>query len=429
LKAIDLRNYFFLTVVVAYLLLNYGVQVIKIGAPLAEWAIILAFLLSDKKRILLGINKVIWWPPFIVWWFIGGIHLLFEVPSEGFWAIRDANHLIESTFIFIGFMMTRDHIAYMEKKLFFFFGLVVLYAGVYPLRILLSHFSPSVTGEFGQNIPILFNYIDTPTLLMTAAALLLLNAKNRMPYLILAAVIVAYAVMVFQSRTIFLQLIAMALLIVYFRPPLFFRWLGALGIGMLVVAILPFAGIEIHGRLGQVASMDFIVRQFWAIFGVESLGLENAVEGVGHRLGWWVDLYHQWSESPFYVLFGMGYGIPLIDYILAGGIVVRDPHNSVITEIARLGIFGGGAMLMVQWFLVKTGLKTYKYSIKHQVGSKNLIPAILLYSVFVLVFAQTEDAFQKPFFTVSYYFLFGVLLKIRLFQQQDWQKNKQESMS
>lgn len=401
-------------VVVFYLLFNYGMQVVSFaGAPIAEIVLLIGLLAFHPLKLFVARSSLKTLTPFFLWWVAAFTHLIVEVFDYGFWAMRDASHAIESLYILLGASLTLKDVNYLTARIRIFFWLVIGYGATYPFRDVLQSISPHTVGQYGQSISWLGSYINTPLLLLLASSYFLINSKN----ILLPIIIICFTVVAFQTRTIYLQLLAIVLFYSVVRPD----QLGRIGFGLVgaltLLILLPVLGIQIEGRLGQVADFDFVIRQVMAIVGVSSAGLENAVEGNVHRLQWFAEVYQSWSSSFQSIVFGLGYGEPLIDYVLAGGVIVREPHNSIITEIARLGVLGGGAMILAQIMLFRLGLTTRRVAKELlDVRAVAFVEMAILYSILLWIFSVTEDGMQKPFNAIAYYFLWGVVLRIRMGQ-------------
>ena len=75
------------------------------------------------------------------------------------------------------------------------------------------------------------------------------------------------------------------------------------------------------------------------------------------RYLWWMDLLKQSTASVHTLLWGRGFGFPLIDFQIAGGITVREPHNDLIGILARMGLVSVVTFLWMQTLLILGGLR------------------------------------------------------------------------
>lgn len=74
--------------------------------------------------------------------------------------------------------------------------------------------------------------------------------------------------------------------------------------------------------------------------GEEDPELEGAAKSTQWRLRQWSNLIADWSRSPRSLLIGDGFGHVLTDSTVRGEIPVRQPHNTNLTVLARLGLLG-----------------------------------------------------------------------------------------
>jgi hypothetical protein len=413
-----------LWVIALYLILNYGFMQLRIpptgggGIPLGELLLLFSLATIRYGNLLPKLNSIIFLFPFIVWWLLGISRALVGMTEHGMWALRDATHVIESLFLLVGFAFAArsEVIEYFYQWLPKILIITCIYAIGYPAIGLLQDLSPKIIAGAGYEIPLFFMYTNTSMILLWAATYLVIfkNAPNigvRFRVFI-AATIVAYVIFLFQARTIYLQLIAIALLFLLYRKELIGKGVVIIVVILSFLFIMPFIGLQVVGRIGQTVSLEFIVNHFLAIAGIESEGLEGSVAGVNQRLGWWTNLYYRWTEDIGSILFGLGYGFPLIDFGLAGGIKVREPHNSYISILARVGVVGSVVWLWMHIILIKVWHRSYKRCEKMGLREgQNRLLILMVFFVLSWVFAIGEDAFEKPFVAIPYYFFWGVVLR------------------
>lgn len=353
------------------------------------------------------------------WWIYGLIHVGVGVQVHGVWALRDATHFIESFFVWIGFIVASrvDDI----NRIFRWAGMVLaiacLYSFLYPLRDQLQAISPKVQALAGYATPIFFEFRNTGKLVLTAAALIVLSRGKLLlaGRDILFTIIVAYVIMAFQTRTIYLQALALVGLLIWFRPALAGSVVKMAAIVTLALLSLPLLGVAFEGRLGGGVSLDFVWRHFLSSFAIESAQLEGAAQGVTLRFDWWIRIYERMVSDLGNLLFGLGFGVPLTDFRINNVIVVREPHNSFISIVSRLGLIGFAAFVVVKvhFFSTLIGLiRWFKVNdLEH--GARKLF-LCLLYFVFVIIGSMGEDELEKPYTAIPYYFLWGVVMFIAM---------------
>ena len=410
-----------LFVIGGYMILNWFFMLVRIppvaggGVPIGEilLAFQLCFLFKDFRWLPLFTNNLIFLL-FLFWWALGFGRVLLAFPEHGMWAFRDASHVIESLFLWVGFVFASTNSAI--DRLFVWLRRILLigcfYSFSYPWRESMMALSPTITAAGGYPVAIFVYYVNSGVLLLwEAVRRLIFNSGNA---LLFPGLITIYAITVFQARTIYLQCIAVLFMLLWHRPKVFGKMSLALGTGVLALALFLQAGIEFKGRIGQPISWEFMGRHFVAIAGIESQGVVGAAKGVDQRLGWWKDIFSRIVESPKNLLFGMGYGAPLVEFNSSKNVVVREPHNSYISILARIGLIGFLLFAGAHFLLIRAWFKAYnlcRYA-GYRLGQDRLF-MFMVYFVLIWIFSIGEDAFEKPFLTIPYYFFWGIVLHYR----------------
>ena len=422
---VEFRNNLLLVVVGLYLLLNDGFMQVRIpptagrGIPIGELVLLFSILTIHYDKLLPRISATIYLVPFTIWWSLGLSRVFMAVPEYGFWAFRDANHVIESLFLIVGFtfaaheQMLERFFHWLKKILV----LVCIYTLSYPFAETLKPLSPTLIAGAGYEIPLLFNYGEpSSALLIVASYYLVVSSIHVISFSVLhyfvAIFLLGFATFMFQARTIYLQIIAVSLLLLVYRSRSLLRVIIMIIVLVGFLATMPMVGLHFKGRLREV-SLDFLIKHFVAIGGVENEGVEGAAKGVPQRLGWWSDLYERWTSDVSTFVFGLGYGFPLINFRQHEGITVREPHNSYISIMARLGLLGGLAFIWMHILLLRIWHRTYKACGRmHWQEGENWLLILMIFFILLWVSAIGEDAFEKPYCAIPYYFFWGIVLRM-----------------
>jgi hypothetical protein len=419
---VGFRNNLLLLVICLYLLLDYGFMQVRLttgsssGIPIGELVLLFSLLTINYSSLLPRLSQTIILVPFVVWWAFGISRAVLATSSFGFWALRDANHVIESLFLVAGFSF-----AALPEQLERFFrwlrnilALICIYAIGYPLRETLQSFSPKLISGAGVEVPLFFTYINTSSLLILSSSYLLLISYAKKFYnIVLAVLLLGFSIFTFQGRTIYLQICAVFIAASFYRKEFMVKGMISILLLLGLIATIPVIGVNFRGRLGQEVSLHFLMNHFLTIAGVESEGLEGAAGGVPQRLEWWRNLYERWTSDVTTFLFGLGYGFPLVDFEDHQGITVREPHNSYISIMSRLGLLGIITFLWIHILLIKAWHNTYRacQRMNWQEAQKRLL-ILMIFFILVWVYAIGEDALEKPFVTIPYYFFWGIVLRV-----------------
>ena len=290
-----------------------------------------------------------------------------------------------------------------------------MYNSTFPAGKFLAKFSPRITAAAGYSMPLLFNYINAPVIFLTAASMLMLlrgpYARGCMRYL-WAALFLMISIAGMQSRIAYVLLISVPVFFLIFTRKVFSKWVLALSCALLLLACVLASGIEVKGRLGQKFSVDFVVQHLRTLSGSsENPALSGAAAGIGQRIGWWEQIGIKLRRTPESLAFGLGYGMPLTDFLLGQGVRVREPHNSYLSVLARLGVTGALLWICMHITLFWTWLSGFRLARRR--GWKLDEARLLVLAIFcfvVLLSAIGEDIMEKTFNASPYYFFWGVIV-------------------
>ncbi|MEO1265902.1 MAG: O-antigen ligase family protein, partial [Pseudomonadota bacterium] len=357
--------------------------------------------------------------PLLIILLLGIVRLALGIQEHGIWAARDASHMLTMLYIWIGFVVASapGFLDFFTRALRAMALAGLVYALGYPIRDTLSGLSPTITAPAGYTMPLMFNYVSGSIWSMTAGVNLLLARRPvfGLPATVVAGGLILYCIVIYQMRSSYLQFAAILCLLIAFRPQAVGRLsIGGI-IGIFVLMLVLVSGVEITGRLGEKFSLEFLSKHLLSIVGIGAGGediVAGAASGFTQRLGWWTKIFNDLTSDPVRLLFGLGYGIPLTDFVNNEGALVREPHNSTISFTARLGLVGLIAFVWLQAVLLVRWLKLYRF-VRRQ-GDFDFQVAMLTVMALaasIWMFSIGEDAFEKPFNSVPYYFFFGVMLR------------------
>lgn len=420
----------FILVSFSYLLFNYGFMQVRFpygqgfGIPIGEWTLLIGLILVRYKYLEVKIFYI-----FLFWWLYTAILLVYSVSTHGFWALRDASHVIESLFILIGFHFVsyyKYHSILIFIRLFKLLAvLLVLYAFLYTIKDQISNISPFITTGAGYEVFLFFHYLNTPYLLLVVAMSLIIlcnydrNIIHSIFFFIISIFILLIDIMLFPSRTLYLQIIFAMLFLVGISKKFILNFIILFGLVLSLLSISNFLGIELQSRTGVTVNAEYILNHFMSLSGKGEGTVSGSAEGVGLRLTWWIDIFNRLIDSIPALFFGLGYGIPLVDFIAVGakyaegGQVVREPHNSYISIIARSGVIGFLVWSAIQIYLISIWRKVAKVFPNNSI-EKYFLNIVMIYSICLWVLAIGEDSFEKPYNTIIYYFLWGMVIGLSI---------------
>jgi len=411
-----------LWMVAAYLILNVGFEMIRIppvgaGVPIGELVLATCLVVISSRTLLPVMAREVWMLPVLIWWGLSLTRSVIDAGSGGIWAFRDASQAIESLYLIVGFWYASSEtsLLYFFRWLRRLFVVAIFYGLLYPISDTLQNFSPKFAGLGSAATPVFFSEQNSAVLLLWAACWLLIEAprggRSTLLRDMFAGLLVAFAVAFAQARTIDLQVLFLGFVLLAVRKKAAAKWAGVLMFGLLLIVAISISGITLKGRLGQKVSLDFVTEHFATITGQGGEQVQSSAQGVPLRISWWRHIFSELESSPRTLFFGLGYGMPLTTF-MGRNAITREPHNSYISVIGRLGVSG-----MVMWTLMQISLYASwwrSFRLCRAMGWKfdqnNLILLFVFYSLTLIVMIG-EAAMEVPFWAIPYYFFFGVTLR------------------
>jgi hypothetical protein len=399
---------------IGYSVLNYGFA----NWAIYIWGISLPFghlMIFFATSLVLGQNlqyiKPLFREPIILCWIslliITLAHLSIDFSRFGYYAIRDASFVFEGFFIVLGYAWAKElnGMSSFLRTLSGIFFLNLLYSLTFAVRYKLISISP-LSGIFFP-VPIVGFYTHTPFFLVLGGLYYVLLGRQtaKIPNIIywtLALLQFGWS-FAFQVRSVYLCLIlSIFVLIIFSNTGTVIKAItgSAMGIIFLLALVTTF-GIEIPGRLGYIAP-DFFLHHFKSIFLVPET---PALGSIHWRLELFSEIWARWSHSLASVCFGEGFGRPLIDFTLFG-VMVRQPHNTHITFLMRLGLLGLLLWILMNLritFLFLTQLSQYSR------GSDNHNLAIWLFLFYIsgLVLTTFQPWLEFSYGAVPFFVFLG----------------------
>jgi hypothetical protein len=406
--------------VIGYPFMQLRVPPTGLGVPLGELALAGLLVAINWPLVLARIGTVIPLLPLLLWWGWGFARLVADGIREGPWAFRDGTQLIEALYLIVGFALVAD-LADISRLSRWFRRIIIVCGAVGLLFVFADDIiamSPTMPGGSNQPIPIFGTFATTGTMLLMAAFLCMIQSGRTrletLSYTFVAGFLVSYAVLVIQARTTYVQLLSLAALLMLVRPAALRRLGSTIPILCLLLVLVGSLELRISGRLSSEISLSFLMDHVLTIFGIGTHGsLGEAASGVSLRFGWWLRLYDELTSDPATLLSGLGFGVALTDFRDPLGVLAREPHNSIISVVARLGLIGGIAWIWLQVELFRLAFSTYRAA--RRAGwhdQAQLILLIMAFAVLTLASCLGEDTMEKPYNAIPYYALWGVLLRI-----------------
>jgi len=178
---------------------------------------------------------------------------------------------------------------------------------------------------------------------------------------------------------------------------------------VLVVALLTSAvGLELKGRVGPV-NLNFLEEH------VESLSMKRGTPAVGtlyDREKWYSGVWERSQSSLQTLLLGVGFGQPLIHFRVVGGVDVRQPHNTFLSVLGRLGLLG-----LIFWLIFHISVLThFAQGIRNRRQADglvcDLIPWLFLFYMFSVMVTSVQPYLEFSYGAIPFYFIVGFAIGV-----------------
>jgi hypothetical protein len=356
--------------------------------------------------------------PILLWSIVFIPFVLYGFSVYGFFALRDASHLIQIWWIPLAIIAFSG---INEQKLHKILKICMI---LYVLRIcnqLLFSNTFTVSGL----------HVETP--LFTKQTLMIgyicfwgIIVQLHKNYVILVVYILS--IILLQSRTeIFaicvsglVYLLIRRMSIVIINRFLFFLFTLILCYSILV-NIESVANLNSKTKFGKILSISEYAELMLSSTG-KSREFAGSAEGVYLRLEWAETILTKAVDDFSILLLGQGYGMSLTDFVASNEATVREPHNSFLSVFARTGLIG-----IIIWgiFHISLNIRLFFFFRKNMALTQNNYNAKFLLCCFLTVigcyvWACTEPYFEIPHFAIPTFIVIGCMIKLH--QQQYLQR-------
>jgi O-antigen ligase len=418
---LEIWQLFILLIMTAYFILNYGfdnlaVFQVPVGDLLMFLALVLVLVGKEREMLRSAMHD-----PAVVCMIalllLSCAHLLFDVPQYGLYALRDSSMLFEAVFLVLGIIWAQDakNTQILMRWLFFIFLANLFYSYTFPWGEQIRSISPSA-GVF-HPVPLLGNYQQSAIWLLLGALFFVWLGPSLVRWprwvLLLLAAAQLGGLAILQVRSMYVGIVVVFLLLLVLgesRKAFRFASTLAWGTAVLVAVLLVVSatGVQLQGRMGPV-DFSFIVNQTKTLF---DLGDANA--RMSHdvdRSGWYQEVWNRIQSSPSNLIVGEGFGQALISFENEDGVPVRQPHNSSLTVLARLGFVGLSIWLLFIVLVFARYLRFLWFSTKSSEVS-SLVVWLLCTFVLSLLQASVQPSLEFSSGACPFYFLAGIGLGI-----------------
>jgi hypothetical protein len=343
-------------------------------------------------------------------------HLALDIPRHGLYAVRDASVFFEGIFLLLGLLWAGDprNTELLTKWLLILFLANLVYTYTFPWQESLTSWSFK-SGIF-LVVPLLgfYNQMSLYLVLGSLFCLLLGRHVARWPAWTWILFILAQlsALAIHQERSMYLGLaFVLVLLLMLGEVRIVVKLAVILSLGLMTVLFATsFLGIQISGRIGPV-NLAFLEAH------ARSLLLQRGTPETGSiedREQWYADVWKRTQSSATNLLVGEGFGEPLIAFVaddpLNREVSVRQPHNTSLSVLARMGILGLSVWLLFHFFILKRFFSVFRRRSRLDRKSYALVMFLFFFYLLSMLLTHVQPVLEFSFGAIPFYFMMGFAL-------------------
>jgi O-antigen ligase len=245
---------------------------------------------------------------------------------------------------------------------------------------------------------------------------------------VLLAMAQLFGLAILQARQMYVALLVIIILLALIgETRKSMKLVTILGVPIVAVLVLTVSGVEIPGRIGPVRA-DFFLEHFRSISGAE----DTPGAKVSGRFEWYDEVFGRIRKNPWV---GEGFGQPLITFENdQAGNAVRQPHNSTVTVLARLGIAGLVPWLALHFYILGRFFFAYRQRKRLDRRLKEFMLWLFMLYLVYMISAFVEPAFEFPSAAIPFYFFTGLALGLIRWQfprakEEAWHRSAPELAS
>lgn len=403
------------------IILNYGFDNFAVGAgglkfPLSDLLMFLALAIVAWRVGLSAIRNMVFDPPIaclaclLVMTFF---HLLFNIPRWGFYSVRDSSMFFEAVVLILGVSWAQNpqSTEFLKRWLFYVLLINLFYSYTFIWGEKLQYMSPRF-GVF-HPVPLVGNYQQSALWLLLGVIYFIWIAPGvvRWPRWILVLLAAAQlgGLAILQARSMYVGIgLIFVLLFLFGETRKFAGFASTIGWGAAALLVLLLTvsalGIQIQGRMGPV-SFAFVEEQFKTIFAIGDARTRMSHEE--DRADWYGEVWGRITSSPANMVVGEGFGQALINFVNEDGIPVRQPHNSSLTVLARLGFVGLSFWVLFIGFVVVRYARFLRKRSAPEETRATILWLFLCFLLFLLM-ASVQPTLEFSHGSMPFYFMAGL---------------------
>lgn len=421
-----------MSVTLGQMIFNYGFTNIVVGVgsvkiTLAEAGAMVGMLFLIPSTLGTLSKTAAFWVCLFAMIIPPAVHLYADFALYKMAALRDVISVLDLIFFMAGMAVCvygvrkGVWVSWRDRFLRLWLVAAVIYGLTWPMSNFIMSISPGFQS-YQQTVPVFGHQVTAPYNIVGAMvawfAIPHIFPKAKLGRGLMTVLIMVSAIVItgmFQSRNMYVIVLILPVVLAYFGyRKAFIGTLVGLCLMVLALFMLEQYQVKIPGRISNL-TLSAVVDRLLSISGKH--GDAEGARGVQQRLDWWGSAINKWNQSPETIVFGVGYGPALTNFSSPGGdhgegVVVREPHNSMISSLARGGLvyFGLWAWLVFSP-MYKAFMATRLPGLPDDYGGhfKGFATWALLLMFIIWISCLSEPIYETPSIAAMYYFVAGIL--------------------
>ena len=278
--------------------------------------------------------------------------------------------------------------------------------------------SPIITSPQGTTTNLFFNFstINVTCGFFAFYSYLFLETNNKKFFYFILFLI--FSLILMPKRMIYLWYIS-SFLYLYFVDKQNIKLLFKVFSIFLLLYILDLLGIFSSFKINEIGVFNFFKTHFLStIPGYELNNTNEFFTGTQGTIEWrlekWTNTISKVMETYNTLLFGLPFGTELTNFVVADGIIVREPHNLYVTTFARSGLIGFILFSVLHFKIFKILYLTYKKTLTTQYNQLNkLMVMFTIYALFIFTGGGISSSILSVTYHSTQFYLFvGIWISI-----------------
>ena len=338
------------------------------------------------------------------------IQLLFYTIENGIFALRDGLYIINFLYLFIGYYYSVNCNFNRLKNLF---KVIIFLSFIYIFLNIIDYESPIKLISVLGNSYNLINYGNLSIACSLSILILTIYHERSLKDYILIIILILFSIIILQQRVIYL--IYLILFIYLLKLKIITLANSILNTLLLFLLLSLFITLDftIKGRL-DVFNFNFLMDHFLSIFTPiinDEYSTLNYQGSVNDRLNWWSEIINKSFSTVKLFIIGNGFGMRVIDFSSVN-ILIREPHNMLLTIIARQGYFGLFLFMIIQFLFFKTFISKINL-VKNEKDFNQSFKILLIlfgYILITILMSSGTSILNKSGISIPYYLFWGMII-------------------